>query len=388
MRLMAVTASLLACTIAMGQTVLRYNYSPGFAYQFNQSMEMDLDMQIEASGQRFNARQSMTQQLRGRVVVLETADALPTRLRLAMEQGSGLSITGGGQTRFVPDPLAGRTVIVTLVPDGPTKIESIEGDEPLPMVDPQTRETITDLVTPNPSFLPNRAVAVGDEWTATLGKPTDQVRTMVTLRVDGFAEREGRRVARLTARSDLAQPLDGLTLTGNLAGTIVVDVETGHEVDVNMTGPVKTDGVVMQGAEKIDIKSTGSMTQTNKVSIGAVDQDRTPAAEPDARPAGAMLPGWKRYTDVASGFSFQHPERWTVKTNPAGLVMIPDDHQPQREMLVSFGMPAGGVTDAAAPVVQQGGRSVFARGIEPDGALVLRNPQTRKLINFFPRVRD
>ncbi|MEO1535754.1 MAG: DUF6263 family protein [Planctomycetota bacterium] len=34
-----------------------------------------------------------------------------------------------------------------------------------------------------------------------------------------------------------------------------------------------------------------------------------------------------------------------------------------------------------------GGQSVFAYGFEPDGSLVLRNPQTRELVNFFPRVR-
>lgn len=34
-----------------------------------------------------------------------------------------------------------------------------------------------------------------------------------------------------------------------------------------------------------------------------------------------------------------------------------------------------------------GGRSVFAYGFEPDGSLVLRDPQTRKLINYFERIR-
>ncbi|MEM8816659.1 MAG: hypothetical protein AAGE85_12610 [Pseudomonadota bacterium] len=34
-----------------------------------------------------------------------------------------------------------------------------------------------------------------------------------------------------------------------------------------------------------------------------------------------------------------------------------------------------------------GGQSVFAYGFEPDGSLVLRNPTTRKLINFYRRVR-
>lgn len=34
-----------------------------------------------------------------------------------------------------------------------------------------------------------------------------------------------------------------------------------------------------------------------------------------------------------------------------------------------------------------GKRATFAYGFEPDGSLVLRHPQTRKLINFYPRVR-
>lgn len=34
-----------------------------------------------------------------------------------------------------------------------------------------------------------------------------------------------------------------------------------------------------------------------------------------------------------------------------------------------------------------GGRSVFAYGFEPDGSLVLRDPRTRELINFFERIR-
>ncbi|MEO1279783.1 MAG: hypothetical protein AAFV77_12570, partial [Planctomycetota bacterium] len=34
-----------------------------------------------------------------------------------------------------------------------------------------------------------------------------------------------------------------------------------------------------------------------------------------------------------------------------------------------------------------GGRSVFAYGFEPDGSLVLRDPRTRELINFFQRIR-
>ena len=34
-----------------------------------------------------------------------------------------------------------------------------------------------------------------------------------------------------------------------------------------------------------------------------------------------------------------------------------------------------------------GRRSYFAYGFEPDGSLVIRDPQTRKLINFYSRVR-
>jgi hypothetical protein len=34
-----------------------------------------------------------------------------------------------------------------------------------------------------------------------------------------------------------------------------------------------------------------------------------------------------------------------------------------------------------------GTRSVFAYGFEPDGSLVLRNPTTKELINFYPRIR-
>ena len=34
-----------------------------------------------------------------------------------------------------------------------------------------------------------------------------------------------------------------------------------------------------------------------------------------------------------------------------------------------------------------GTRSTFAYSFEPDGSLVLRHPHTKKLINFYPRVR-
>lgn len=348
MRLVALAASLLACGIACGQELLRYAFTPGLAYRFDQSMHMHLDMQIEASGQQFTMQQTMKQRVKGRVAVLEVAEGLPTKIRVALDQDAGMEMTGMGQDRFVPEPLAGRTVIVTVVPDGEPRIEVGDEAGPLPMVDPQTRATLVDLVTPNPAFLPNRVVEVGDEWTATLGKPTDALRTVVTLTVDGFPEREGRRVARLAASSALAQPLDGLKLTGTLTGTVVVDVASGQEVDVTMTGPVQTRGVIERDGMQINISSSGSMTQTFRATF--VDAEADAAQE---RPAGALLPGWQRYTDAASGYSFQHPRGWTVQSNQAGLVLIPSDHDPQREMLVGFGMPAQGITDAAAPVVQQ-----------------------------------
>lgn len=71
-----------------------------------------------------------------------------------------------------------------------------------------------------------------------------------------------------------------------------------------------------------------------------------PVAEPQSGPPPAVLPDdWRLYEDPVSGGSFGHPRDWLVRPAQGALMLIPDDHRQDRELITVTAVDAQGATD-------------------------------------------
>ncbi|MEM9378313.1 MAG: hypothetical protein AAGB93_00090 [Planctomycetota bacterium] len=79
-------------------------------------------------------------------------------------------------------------------------------------------------------------------------------------------------------------------------------------------------------------------------------------SEAPAAPAGAAqadeFEGWATYRHPL-GATFRHPADWRVQDVQTGLLLLPPDHDMEREMIAVMGSDAQGVTDPADPRVGQ-----------------------------------
>ena len=75
-------------------------------------------------------------------------------------------------------------------------------------------------------------------------------------------------------------------------------------------------------------------------------------AESPARVAATDLPeDWRLYEDPVIGGSFGHPRDWLVRPAQGALVLLPDDHREDRELITLTALDARGATDPRAPEV-------------------------------------
>ena len=81
---------------------------------------------------------------------------------------------------------------------------------------------------------------------------------------------------------------------------------------------------------------------------GAADRASTPP-RPDRAPAGH--PDWRRYRHPQNGATIWHPPGWRLQESAGGLMILPEQSRPQREVMLVFGDDAPGVRSATAAAV-------------------------------------
>lgn len=361
MKTIAFLFALVASTCALAQETLRTNLQPGLTVAFDQQNQMQLNMSMQVGAQPMNVQQNITQTMKGTMQVLEAQNGRATKARFSFEPNIGTTMNMMGQQQVVPMPIAGRSLEATLNASGMLSTTAVDQAGMLPMLDQDTQQALIAMMSPQADLLPNRVVNVGEEWTTTVGSPQDTLRPTLTFRVEGYEMRQGRKVARLSVRGNLSGVEGGMNMSAEMTGTSILDVATGLDVQSTMTGPMRTSGTVTENGMQIQMQGTGTITQNSKSTIGGAAPATTlprlgfppQGQQPEQNDPSALLPGWKRHTDRNSGYSFQVPQAWNVQTDQQGIIIVPNDQQQDREMIVAFGAPSGGITDAASPMLQQ-----------------------------------
>ncbi len=357
---------------ALAGEVIRYGLEPGTRYTFDATQAMDVAVSVEAGAMSTPMRQRSTRVTRGAVQVLEARDGHPVRSLITFDPVSamttGVSI-GGAAT---PDQsaafaLAGRTVETRVAADGQVSLAPSAGEPALPPLTDADRDIVENIAQVDPAFLPQRPVSAGDTWEATLGTDRDATRPRYRFTVDSFGEHAGRRVAHLKTAATVETNEDGLRTTARLTGTVVLDLATGLPLSMDESGEVTTSGRADMGGVPATIAGEGTVEQNVRIRFAedaaappppeqpqpGEDGEPVDADQPDAERGPALIPGWNRYRHPLSDVSFQHPAEWKVQATAGGIVITPDDHDPNRELLFGAGTAAPGVSDASAPAVVQ-----------------------------------
>ena len=85
---------------------------------------------------------------------------------------------------------------------------------------------------------------------------------------------------------------------------------------------------------------------------GAPEPISAQPAESQVRVPAADLPeDWRLYEDPVISGSFGHPRDWLVRPARGALVLLPDDHREERELITLTALDARGATDPRAPEV-------------------------------------
>jgi hypothetical protein len=346
---------------------LAYDVPVGHAYRFEEVSTSDLKLRIQAGGQEFEAEQTSRGTMRGTARVLEVRGGTPSVVLVAFEAGLGQESTSFGQAQPpIPFSLSGRSVRVVVDEAGGIRFEPADEAGPLPEIPEGDRNTVKDLVVPDPDFPPAEPVGVGSRWTARLDQDEPGSELEMTFEVQRFDEIDGVRVAVLDATGTLDQQAEGNRFTSEVSGTVRVDVATGLPIWSELSGPVTTSGRIEQGGRAFTISGTGTIAQSSSQrpienpaanpanEAGEPDEAAGPAEPGDGANVPPAIDGWVVFTEPVSGARFQHPADWRVQPGPQGMVLIPAGYDPGAELIVASGMEAGGVTDAKDDrVVQQ-----------------------------------
>ncbi|MFG0252526.1 MAG: hypothetical protein ACF8NJ_06595 [Phycisphaerales bacterium JB038] len=351
-----------ALAVAHPQWVIEYDLEPGLRYEFEQVTTTRLEMVIEAGGQQMDVTENSTQVATGWVEVVEVVEGVTRVARIYFGEGDYIESSSNlmPQPQRLPFELAGQTVLVTAGADGLIASAGVVGAGALPTLAPDTAELVRGLAIPDPALPPRDPVGVGDSWMTKLGHREDAIHPPYTFTVLELRSGEAARSVRLQTAAEFQTEQEGIVYTMDLAGEVLIDLGTGLPVESEMAGPMQVDGKAdMGGGTMATIKGAGRIEQVMRVKYLEGRGEARPTstvtkAAPSAAPAGAEGPeGWKVYSHALSNLTFMHPPDWRVEVSPSGLLIVPSDHDPARELLFGLGAPAGGETDATSAQVQQ-----------------------------------
>ena len=410
---------------------LRYDIPVGFSYSFQELSAMESALTISGGGQQMPVQRLTQSTIRGEARVLASEGGKPTQLELRFDPASASQITVNGQPQQSPFALAGQTIKVRISNDEIVEVQSADGWS-MPL-DPSTRSAVEPFVLFHDAVLPGRRVGVGDAWPATISTSGGNMKNDLTYAVSDFSMASGVPVADLDWRGTVTSTMPGSQMQGDVAGTARIDLKTGIALEAGGAGKVRINGEMSEAGQTYRITGQGDIalqrwfaygrTQLPAISMPSPVQSQPAWPQQPQQPQPAAEPAWPqsapqsqqrgggdpRLVGVFKGESvyYNHgvgtnTQLYWVFDGAGGVYYGAQTHwmASARDYNLDLVWTAGGVTDPNADrgtwqadgtflTIQweDGNTGRFAYGFEPNGALVFRNPQTRKLINFYDRVR-
>ena len=226
---------------------LALRFAKGDHWSIDEDLSMHLALTVSTGSAAESAAQSSHRVRRGDLTVLE---AEPGRLDAVRVRFGGECLdteqVGDGELVKRPTALAGLSLTVKRKAGAEPSLEGA-----MALSDDEKQEARV-LLDPSPGMLPTHAVKVGDRWAAdahalppALAKvlaigPGDACAFRLLLKELGNAD--GRRVAGLGAELVVDQKREGSTTKYEFAGAIVLDVEKGIALAIDLHGTVWVSG--------------------------------------------------------------------------------------------------------------------------------------------------
>jgi len=222
---------------------LKLNYSPNETWKVSQQAAMAITTAVTSQSQRKTIHE--TRSISASVVrtTLEAKNGKPTKVRLAFDDKCELDTTVDGKDQNTPFPLSGKTVTMTIKPDGGVDLE------PADVLGSGGAALMEYAISGQRAFFPDHPVGPNDSWTVkpeVLAKMAQlQVNAKltggVTCTLNRIVMREGRKVAEITQKGYVAGTTNnGGELTLSYEGPWFVDVATGETVLLESRGDMTT----------------------------------------------------------------------------------------------------------------------------------------------------
>lgn len=247
----------------------------GSAWAFDEAIETKSRSEMTLPGKPPAVTETVTRTVRrGTITVLKVDEKeLATSLRVAYDTASSdLEAQDGAKAEPTPFFLAGKTVTISHGEDGSLKHDHA-GELPEEVAD-----ELDDFLPPYATIFPDAPVKPGAEW-----KPSPEAAALwldldegdkgtVTCKLVGLRDVGGRRAAEIHVVAELKRDEDGAVSELKLEGPILVDIESGRDLEDATTGRT-----TLAGTQKIDddeghpvvAKVSGSGTITGKTTLRA-----------------------------------------------------------------------------------------------------------------------
>jgi len=263
-------AMLLALSACLAQAEEKYTIKPNLkaneAWNMTQTMDMAMNIKINANGQNQAMDQKMTMSMGATMTPLEVKEGVATKSKIKFGDDAKITVVMMGQTQNVPFPLAGKEMTVTKKDDGSVTVD------PAGLVDDKTQGTLGNMMESATAFYPTKPVGVGDKWEV----PGDKLAKMfqmeagakgsVECTLAAIKEVGGKKVADVTLSGKAAGKMQGvLDVTLDLSGPMSIDLESGQvlsqDIKANMTlkgdQPAGNGQVInMDGTGVVNVKQT------------------------------------------------------------------------------------------------------------------------------------
>ncbi|MEM1263655.1 MAG: hypothetical protein AAGH76_14740 [Pseudomonadota bacterium] len=409
MRSVVLTALLTAASFPIATaSELSYRIPDGLTYSFSETSSSDNRLTIAGGGQQGDVRQQITTTLAGQATVISTAEGRPTRLQITFSPDSATVITVNGAAETVPYNLAGQTVDVAVRGD---TIASVSRSGQVVELGTKDLDALTPFVVFHHSLLPGRRVDLGDSWPAKFASQDGSTQTALTVGVTGI---DATGLVALSTAGTVTHTAAGTSANGKITGTMAIDAATGLPRTSLANGTVIVASTMQQAGQTMTINGKGTLKLDRRLTPGAIAATGAVATSSSAgvgnAPTAPVGGGDQRLVGIFGGESIGGGEygaysntqlKWVF--NPDGRVFFGSKahwHASERDYNQNLEWTAHGETaaDTDQGTWQADGQlltirwsngnvSRYAYGFEPNGALVFRNARTKKLINFYNRLR-
>ncbi|CAN5439214.1 hypothetical protein BH09PLA1_BH09PLA1_19450 [soil metagenome] len=279
---------------AQDRVALRPNLPAGANWSFVQNETADMSSSYKANGQSQDMKQKVQRKISGNVQVLESINGKPTALRVTFDRDcGGVMDNGQGQQMPMPFPMAGKTINVKIDAQGNLTHDAGQ-------LNPDDLQELSSIAESDDAFLPKQPVAIGESWQpdiATLARKwqldpqNSKIGVKMTLRE--VRDMGGRRVALVDAVLDVSGEMPGgMTGGRSMAGTTLIDLETGKAIQMQAQGKMSMSGINQQQGPDgnmyvMEMKSDGVVTTQSEARLGGAG---APAPAPGGFGGGGNNP--------------------------------------------------------------------------------------------------